>query len=165
MAVFAQNFYCFERLTEPKPKLGPKHERRPETAVSRLDVTTTLISVKLRSVGAPGPDPVVQGGCGCAYRMIPYPLAGTELATAGPEKLSPFLNVADQVPVSAFGACSMSDSCAVPSPELGSLIEPDQLPAGDSADDVGVGEVGVVLPLQPPTLIMTATIKASGRFI
>jgi len=26
---------------------------------------------------------------------------------------------------------------------MGSLIEPDQLPAGDTADDVVVGEVGV----------------------
>ena len=37
------SFYCLDKLTEPKP--GPEHETRPDTAVSRLDVTTTLIRV------------------------------------------------------------------------------------------------------------------------
>lgn len=89
-------------------------------------------------------------------------------ASAGPETLSPFLNVADQVPISVFGACSLSDSCAVPSPEMGSLIVPDQLPAGDMTDDVGggdVGDVGVALPLQPATVTITTTRGASRRFM
>ena len=42
----------------------------------------------------------------------------TGSAAAGPEKLSPFLNVADQVPVSAVGVASLSASCFVPSPEM-----------------------------------------------
>jgi len=75
------------------------------------------------------------------------------------------LNVADHVPVSEFDACSLSANCIVPSPEMASRIEPDQLPAGDTTDDVVVGEVGVALPLQPATLSITATTGASRRFI
>jgi hypothetical protein len=71
------------------------------------------------------------------------------------------LKVADHVPVSEFGAWSLSDNCAVPSPEMGSLIEPDQLPAGDTADDVVGGEVGVALPPQLATLSVIATSRAS----
>ncbi len=37
------SFYCLDKLTEPKP--GPEQETRPDTAVNRLDVTTTLIRV------------------------------------------------------------------------------------------------------------------------
>jgi hypothetical protein len=48
---------------------------------------------------------------------------------------------------------------------MASLIEPDQLPAGDTTEDVVVGEVGVALPLQPATLSITATTGASRRFI
>src|ERR671910_3064483 len=39
--------YRFDRLIVPK--LKPLHEVRPATAVSRLDVTATLISVKPRA--------------------------------------------------------------------------------------------------------------------
>jgi hypothetical protein len=46
---------------------------------------------------------------------------------------------------------------------MASLIEPDQLPAGDTTDDVVVGEVGVALPLQPATLTITATIGTSRK--
>jgi hypothetical protein len=45
------------------------------------------------------------------------------------------------------------------------LIDPDQLPAGDTADDVVGGEVGVALPPQLATLTITATTGASRRFI
>ena len=50
----------------------------------------------------------------------------------------------------------------VPSPEMESLIEPDQLPAGDPTDDVGgvVGEAGVSLPPQSATLSITVQTKA-----
>jgi hypothetical protein len=54
---------------------------------------------------------------------------------------------------------------------MGSLIEPDQLPAGDAtvdvvgAGDVLVGDVGVALPLQPATVTITATTGASRRVI
>jgi hypothetical protein len=48
---------------------------------------------------------------------------------------------------------------------MGSLIEPDQLPAGETKEDVVVGEVGVALPLHPATLTITAAIAASRRFI
>ena len=37
------------------------------------------------------------------FRVIPYSIESWP-ATAGPEKLSPFWNVADQVPLSEFGA-------------------------------------------------------------
>ena len=63
-------------------------------------MTTTLISVKPRRSGS---DPVEQGGCGSTASVIAYPVGINRFATAGPEKLSPFLNVADQVPISAFG--------------------------------------------------------------
>jgi len=54
----------------------------------------------------------------------------------------------------------------VPSPEMASLIEPDQLPAGDTGDDVGgVGEAGVSLPPQPATHNITETTRASRRII
>jgi hypothetical protein len=53
----------------------------------------------------------------------------------------------------------------MPSLEMGSLIEPDQLPAGDRADDVVGDEVGVALPLQPTTLSITPMTEASRRFI
>jgi len=62
--------YCFDRLTAPE--LVPLHEVRPLTAVSRLDVTTTLMSVKLRAADPPDPEPVAQGGGGCwTYSVIP----------------------------------------------------------------------------------------------
>jgi hypothetical protein len=53
---------------------------------------------------------------------------------------------------------------------MGSLIEPDQLPASDTKDDIGggdvvVGDVGVALPPHPATLTITATTAASRRFI
>jgi hypothetical protein len=53
----------------------------------------------------------------------------------------------------------------VPSPETGSLIAPDQPPAGDTTAGVVVGDVGVALSLQPTTLTITATIEANRRFI
>jgi hypothetical protein len=150
----------FDRLTVPK--LAPLHEVRPATAVNLLDVTATLISVKPRAADPPGP---AQGGGGSTYSMMPYPVGANRPAVAGPEKLSPFLNVADHVPVSEFGACSLSANCIVPSPEMASLIEPDQLPAGDTPADGVVGEVGTAPPLQPATLSISATTGASRRFI
>lgn len=49
---------------------------------------------------------------------------------------------------------------------MASLIEPDQLPAGDTGDDVGgVGEAGVSLPPQPATHNITETTRASRRII
>lgn len=51
-SVRSQFSYCFDRLTVPK--LGPEHDRRPATAVSRLEVTTTLISETEES-GSAGP--------------------------------------------------------------------------------------------------------------
>jgi hypothetical protein len=62
-------------------------------------------------------------------------------------------------------ASSLSDNCIVPSPETESLIEPDQLPAGDITDDVVVGEVGVALPLQPAMPSTTAKTETNRRFI
>jgi hypothetical protein len=78
------------------------------------------------------------------------------------------LNVADQVPVrdvpvSVGGDSSLSANCMVPSPEMASLIEPDQLPAGETTDDGVVGEAGVAL--QPATLSITAMTGTSRRFI
>ena len=65
---FVPSFYCLDKSTVPK--LGPEHESRPDTAVNRLDVTTTLIRVKPR-VDPPGADPVPQGGGGSTDRVIP----------------------------------------------------------------------------------------------
>jgi hypothetical protein len=139
------------------------HEVRPATAVNLFDVKTTLISVKPRRADPPGP---AQGACGSTYSMIPQPVGANRPAPAEPEKRSPFLNAADHVPANKFGACSTSANCIVPSPEMGSLIEPDQLPAGDPPDDVGVGEVGTEPPLQAATVSITArTGAASRRFI
>ena len=45
--------YCIDRLTVPK--LAPLHEVRPATAVSLLDATATLMSVKPRGADPPGP--------------------------------------------------------------------------------------------------------------
>jgi hypothetical protein len=73
------------------------------------------------------------------------------------------VNVADHVPVSVFGDCSPNDNRTVPSPERGSTIEPDQVPAGDAGDDVVVGEVGAVSLLQPAALDISTTIKASRQ--
>jgi hypothetical protein len=53
----------------------------------------------------------------------------------------------------------------VPSPEMTSLIEPDHVPAGDTTNDVGGGNVGVVLPPQPAALSISAMTGASRRFI
>ena len=86
------------------------------------------------------------------------------MATAGPEKLSPLLNVTDQVPVNPFGAWPSSDNRAVPSPETASRIDPDQLPAGVLAEGV-VGGAGVELPPQAATLSIAATTGASRRFM
>ena len=55
--------YCFDRVTVPN--VEPLHESRPDTAVSRVDVTTTLIRVKLRGADPPlDPESVKQGGDG-----------------------------------------------------------------------------------------------------
>jgi hypothetical protein len=144
------------------PKLAPLHEVRPATALSLLDVTVTLINVKPRGADPPG---CAQVAGESTYSMIPYPVGVNRPAADGPERLSPFLNAADHVPVSEFGACSLSANCIVPSPEMGSLIEPDHLPAGDIPDDVVAGDVGAARPLQPATLSITATTGASRRFI
>lgn len=59
----------------------------------------------------------------------------------------------------ALCAAAVSDSCAVPLPETGSLIEPDQLPAGDA----GEGDVGVEPPPQPARPTITTMTGASRR--
>ena len=112
-----------------------------------------------------------------------YPLDARD-PTAVPVALSGFLKSTDQNPSSEFGGTSVSDSCTVPTPETGSVIEPDQVPAGDPEDVVGVVGVGVEMvvvrrnsdsvgevgklrepPPQPARLTITATIGASRRVI
>jgi hypothetical protein len=160
-AASLQRDYCLDRSTVPKLKLGPEHESRAAAAVSRLEVTTTLTSSRPRSVDPPDPDPPAQEGGGSTYNVIPYLLVPTKIPRAGPAKLSPLLNVADQVPVSEPRGFSLSDKRAVPAPEVGSLIVPDQVPAGDAT---GVGDAGVSLPPQPArqTMIVTTTASRGG---
>jgi hypothetical protein len=91
-------------------------------------------------------------------------------ADAGPEKLSPFLNVADQVPISEFtlppDECSLSVICRVPCPEAPSIIEPDQLPTAGRTDAVvTIGAVGVPLPPHAATLGVSMTTRASRRLM
>jgi hypothetical protein len=137
----------------------PEHDSLPDTAVIRLEVTATLTRVKLRRPES-GPVPVAQGGGGSAYSVMPY-VDCTRIALAGPATVSPLLKVADHVPVSEFCDCSVSDSRAVPSPKMGSLIEPDQLPAGDTTVDAALGDAGADPPPQPARLTTAAATKAN----
>jgi hypothetical protein len=89
----------------------------------------------------------------------------TRIPLAGPAKVSPLLKVADHVPVREFCDCSASDSRAVPSPKIGSLIEPDQLPTGDTTVDAALGDVGVDPPPQSTRLMIAATIRENRRLI
>jgi hypothetical protein len=77
------------------------------------------------------------------------------------------LNVAVQVPVNAVTDsedCSLNVSCKVPLPEIASLIEPDQLPAGETSASVG-DVAAAVSPPQPAALRITAMTRGSHRFI
>jgi hypothetical protein len=80
------------------------------------------------------------------------------------------LNAADHVPVSEDGDGSPSTNCIVPSPESGSLMEPDQVPAGDLSDvdpwdDVAPGEMGEEPPPQAETLRITASAATRRKAI
>ena len=138
----------------------PEQERRPATALSRFEVTASSIRVYDIS-DTPVPDPA-QGGSGSTYNMIPQSFVCSRLATARPETLSPFLNVADHVPVSARGPSSPSDNRAVPSPATASVIVPDQVPTGETTVG-GVGAAGGPSSPHPKALTITARTKASRR--
>lgn len=106
-------------------------------------------------------------GWGSTRKLIPDGI----VAKAAPDKLSPFLNVADHVPLQiSDDTGSFSDMRSVPSPRSESLIAPDQLPTGDTVADVfgrdigntAVGEAGVALLPQPATPTAIA-IASTGR--
>jgi len=91
------------------------------------------------------------------------------------------LNAADQVPVSVAPASPFNDNCAVPSPEMASLIEPDQFPAGETGDGgvastegatstggvgtTSVGDVGETAWPQPATAIATVMSETNRAVI
>jgi hypothetical protein len=148
----------------------PEHERRARSARNVVDETTRFTTVYPSRADAPLPEAVVQGGGGATYRMIPYLVRSSRVATAGPPRPSAVPNVADHVPDRLSDVEAASDSPSVPSPETESLSVPDQLPAGDEigvgeiTPEGGIGALGAAVPPQPATTAR-AIIGANWRRI